>query len=99
MSMPRASRSSSAPSFLLVGYLLPGAGPPAVLLPALHPGGDAIDGKHTVRVENQLSDVLSLSLLDGFAGCMNLCSLVCLSPRKSNSHISGFKTVQRKIRL
>ena len=26
---------------LLVGYLLPGAGPPAVLLPALHPGGDA----------------------------------------------------------
>ena len=26
---------------LLVGHLLPGAGPPAILLPALHPGGDA----------------------------------------------------------
>lgn len=72
---------------LFVDHLLVGACPPAVLLPARNPASDAIDGEHAVRVENQLADVLSLRQLEGFAGRMNFCSLVCLPSRKSNSYI------------
>lgn len=72
---------------LLVDHVFPCTRSPAILLPALNPVSYPVDGEHAVCVQDQLADVLSLGLRDGFTGCMDLSPLVCLSPRKPYAYI------------